>query len=111
MIQVIIKEKGKDIDGFEVLGHADSAERGKDIVCAAVSVLTINTINTLTELVKVDKNINFEILEEGTYLDLDEDFPEEYRDHTQLVLRSFELGIKSILSGNQDYIQLYYREV
>ena len=28
-------------------GHADFAEEGSDIVCSAVSVLTINTINCI----------------------------------------------------------------
>ncbi|MCI8738033.1 MAG: ribosomal-processing cysteine protease Prp [Lachnospiraceae bacterium] len=31
-------------------GHAEYAEKGKDIVCAAVSVLVINTLNSLEEL-------------------------------------------------------------
>lgn len=33
------------------MGHAEYAKRGKpDIVCAAVSALTIGTVNSLTEL-------------------------------------------------------------
>ena len=32
---------------IEVKGHAGYAKRGEDIVCAAISVLTINTINSI----------------------------------------------------------------
>ena len=33
------------IKTFELTGHADAGEYGSDIVCAAVSALTINTVN------------------------------------------------------------------
>ena len=33
--------------GFDCLGHAGYAEEGEDIVCAAISALVINTINSL----------------------------------------------------------------
>lgn len=37
------------ITGFELKGHANTAEHGKDIVCAAVSSAAYLTVNTLTE--------------------------------------------------------------
>ena len=36
--------------GFSVWGHALYDRKGKDIVCAAVSVLTINTVNAVEML-------------------------------------------------------------
>ena len=42
MIRIEVKKQNSDIIGFEVKGHAGSDEYGKDIVCAAISVLTIN---------------------------------------------------------------------
>lgn len=41
-----IKENDKLI-GFKCDGHANYSRWGNDIVCAAISVLTINTINSL----------------------------------------------------------------
>ena len=35
------------ITGFDCLGHAGYAEEGEDIVCAGISALVINTINSL----------------------------------------------------------------
>ena len=37
----------KVVVGFEISGHAGSAEYGSDIVCASVSVLAINTQNAI----------------------------------------------------------------
>ncbi|MCM1104111.1 MAG: ribosomal-processing cysteine protease Prp [Bacteroidales bacterium] len=48
----IHKNKAGDYLGFVCEGHADYAKRGEDIVCAAISVLVINTINSLEELTK-----------------------------------------------------------
>ena len=36
--------------GFTCEGHAGYAEYGQDIVCASISVLVINTINSLEEI-------------------------------------------------------------
>lgn len=47
MITVEIRKSGGEYTGFSCTGHADYAEEGYDIVCAAVSVLTVNTINSI----------------------------------------------------------------
>ena len=36
--------------GFEIRGHAGYEESGKDIICAAVSALSINTVNSIEAL-------------------------------------------------------------
>ena len=46
---IFFKDNGKYI-GFEAKGHSGFGFKGKDIVCSAISVLTINTINALTEI-------------------------------------------------------------
>ena len=48
----ILKEKSGNIIGLHTLGHAGFAEYGEDIVCAAVSMLVINTINSLDILLR-----------------------------------------------------------
>ena len=48
MITISIYKNAEGIyNGFKVLGHAGFDDKGKDIVCAAVSVLVINTINSI----------------------------------------------------------------
>ena len=50
MIEItrIKNEHGENI-GFRCLGHAGFAKHGKDIVCAAVSGLVLNTINSIEQ--------------------------------------------------------------
>ena len=48
MIRVtLIKNSSDELCGFRMKGHADFAEPGEDIVCAGVSALVINTINSI----------------------------------------------------------------
>lgn len=50
MIQIKIVRKKESITGFLVEGHAQFAPYGQDIVCAAVSALTISTVNSIHSL-------------------------------------------------------------
>ena len=48
MTKIFLYVRGKDdIRGFLSAGHADWAEEGSDIVCAAVSALTQTCVNAL----------------------------------------------------------------
>ena len=50
MIEVTrIKNQNGGTVGFRCYGHAGFAVHGKDIVCAAVSALVLNTINSIEE--------------------------------------------------------------
>ena len=50
MINVIVYKDVKGlIEGFSLKGHAGYAAHGSDIVCSAVSMLTINTLNSICE--------------------------------------------------------------
>ena len=47
MIIAEIKKSGEDYVSFSCKGHAGYGEEGYDIICAAVSALTVNTINAI----------------------------------------------------------------
>ena len=47
MISVVITKHNDEYSGIEFNGHAGYADSGEDIVCAAVSVLVINTFNAI----------------------------------------------------------------
>lgn len=47
MIIAEIRKSGGDYVSFSCRGHAGYAEEGYDIICAAVSALTVNTINAI----------------------------------------------------------------
>lgn len=50
---------------LDIVGHANYADKGKDIVCAGVSALTIALVNSLRDMQKKKKVDNKMILASG----------------------------------------------
>lgn len=55
--EIYVSESG-NIVGFSVLGHSGFSQSGTDIVCAAVSSAAYMAVNTLTEVLKADVDVN-----------------------------------------------------
>lgn len=48
MIKIsVYKDENGRVNGFHCIGHAGYAEAGSDIICAAVSALTMTTVNSI----------------------------------------------------------------
>jgi len=109
MIKVIFyKNADGDFVGFKSMGHAGAGEYGQDIVCSAISVLIINTVNAIEKfthdkpLCKVDAKkmgyISFRI--KG-----------DISAESQLLLKTLHLGIEGVMSENKKYIKLKILEI
>ncbi len=57
MIRTVFRLQGENVIGFSVKGHSGTAQRGSDIVCAAVSSAAYMTVNTLTEIIGLQPEI------------------------------------------------------
>ena len=64
---VISTSNQERLTNISVEGHAKFDEPGKDIVCSAVSALTIGAINSVEKLLKIDLNPDQEE-QKGGYL-------------------------------------------
>ena len=78
------------ISGFEVSGHAGYAEYGYDIVCAAISSLSVNTVNSIDKLTDDDIKVQ---TDDAGLLKLE---MITNSDSSQLLLNSFKLGVRSV---------------
>ncbi len=90
-VDILRSENGK-VNGFVTKGHAGYAEEGYDIICAAVSALTINTCNSLEAL--TDDDMEIEQAEDGGYLKLVLHAP--VSEQAQILLDSLVLGLTMI---------------
>ena len=52
--------KNGELLGFHVHGHSGYAEEGEDIVCAAVSSAVYMVINTVTDVMHIDADVEVE---------------------------------------------------
>lgn len=92
MINVIVYRDVKGlIEGFSLRGHAGYAEYGSDIICSAASMLTINTLNSISEFTS----------DAFTYQEDEQSGTMEFHmvssgDKSQLLLRSLLLGLDSV---------------
>lgn len=110
MTRTVIYKHGSDYTGFSIEGHSGFADAGEDIVCAAVSILGINTANAITELAPDGAAASIVSDEETALLSLR--MPGKPGNETQLLIKALELGIRSVIEqyGN-DYISLNIEEV
>ncbi len=104
----IRKNSDGEYIGFELHGHAGSGEYGKDIVCASISVLSINTVNSLEEFTDDDIKCTADPQEGLIRLEFNGDLSQ----NAELLMKSFELGITSIYKqyGNE-YLNIKFEEV
>lgn len=82
----------RKIIGFTSHGHAGYKKRGPDIVCAAISILTINAVNSLDEIAGADL-VHSEDQKEGIISVKLKSRPDE---KTETIFRSLILGLKGI---------------
>ena len=107
-VTIFVDEK-QTYTGFDVIGHAGYDEYGHDIVCAATSVLIINTLNSIESFT-----------EDETSCVSDEDIGNiEFRftktpgHDAQLLMKSMVLGLQSMEEDDsyKPYIDIIFEEV
>ena len=109
MISVTFHKAGSgEYKGFTCSGHAGFDVYGKDIVCASVSVLVINTVNSLEEIAKEQITVETDE-EQGIIACQLEHAPNEA---AKVLLDSLVLGLSQIEKQyGKQYCKLKFEEV
>jgi hypothetical protein len=103
----LLKRKGI-YQGLTTKGHALFDDYGKDIVCAAASVLVINTINSIETLTS-DK-INVDVVPGDGIINME--FISSPTHESRLLMDSLLLGLQSIRKKYGDnYLRVNIKEV
>ena len=107
MIQAVFyRNPDGKLYGFSLKGHAGFEEVGKDVVCAAVSALSINTVNAAENL--TDAGFSCEQGESGA---LDFRFTDPMGDREQLLMDALELGLSGIQQEyGKKYLSIHYTD-
>ncbi|MDE7314065.1 MAG: ribosomal-processing cysteine protease Prp [Eubacterium sp.] len=109
MIKITIDQNhAGQYTGLHCIGHAGFAGFGKDIVCAAVSVLVLNTLNAIDAF--TDEPFDFENDPDSGLIDIR--FQKPGGHDAKLLLDTMLLGLKEIQSQyGTDYILVTCKEV
>lgn len=109
----IFRNKNGDILKYKVSGHADFDDYGKDILCAAISVLTQTTILALNKVCKINENdIKFCIDEKTGYLEvaISENLKQNIRNSANIVLETMVVGLEDLATQYPKHINLIEKE-
>lgn len=108
MIKItVLKSSGKYV-GFSSKGHAGYADYGNDIVCAGVSALVLNTINSVEALT----DDVFEVVTKEVTGEISFRFQMEPSEKSILLMDSMILGLKGIIENyNNEHMKLTFKEV
>ncbi|MGN1039288.1 MAG: ribosomal-processing cysteine protease Prp [Oscillospiraceae bacterium] len=106
MIIAEFEKSAENFVGFNISGHADYADYGKDIVCAAVSSALQMVTNGLTEILKLkckikedENNIALKIMANNKADNLKSGyaFIESFYLHLKLLAKTYKRTIKVII--------------
>ncbi|MDO4312914.1 MAG: ribosomal-processing cysteine protease Prp [Eubacteriales bacterium] len=105
----IYRNENKECVGFTVIGHADYADAGEDVVCAALSMLVINTCNAIEKFTSA----RFSLVTNGEEGLIDFRLKDNLSEQTELLLSAMILGIETMVENEdyEEYIQLSFEEV
>lgn len=96
MITVYVKYTGDRLETLTIKGHANFDKKGRDIVCAAVSLASFGLLNSLDEKkaeINIEENeINVEVIE----------FDEKINNYFELYI----IQIKTIAESFSDNVRL-----
>ena len=110
MIYITIFQNQGEICEFNCIGHAEYAEAGHDIVCAGVSALVINAINSIESLT----GTTFDLVTDPECRSglIDVTFTSELSSEARLLLDSMILGLQGIQNDyGKDFLKLDFKEV
>lgn len=106
MIHILITKHKQQYRGFSVSGHAGYAEAGSDIICAAVSVLSVHTVNGIEEF--TTSSIDY-TCEDGL---ITVNFSDDFTAEAKLLMDAYVSSVKqTIQQYGRQYIHLEIKEV
>jgi hypothetical protein len=104
------RNESGDLTRFRIEGHSGYAEEGEDIVCAAISALAINTINSVNELTDTELALDMDADEAVIDASL---VRETSGPQAQLLLKSLALGLTNLEADEaaSEFIDVIFEEV
>ncbi len=111
MIKVVVYKSGMRYYGFHVSGHAGYDEAGKDIICSAVSAMTMLVVNTIEVVFGCD--VDYRIDEKTADIDVTvkSALPDYEHDPTKRyavsgVIEGYYLQLMDMLEDYYDYLDV-----
>lgn len=104
MIRVRVKRDAKGVARVTVSGHAGSAPKGEDLICAAVSALAQGYFFSLRRLLDID--VDADVKDGYLSLTLPDNLPERTTEHASLLAESMLIGLDEINRSYPGFLEV-----
>lgn len=107
-----LRDESGSIASFNITGHADAGPYGSDIVCAAVSVLAISTINGIESLAGFEPTVISDD-ENGGLLDFSfgQAVTGEQFHIAEILLENLLLALQSVAAEHHEYVTVQTNQI
>ena len=102
MVSIVIEKSDGHYHRILCCGHAGYAKSGEDIVCAAVSILVINTVNAIDRLTQT----RFQLHSDDSEGYIEAVFNQGITDQARLLLDTMAMGLEEIQTQYPDFLTL-----
>lgn len=92
------------ICGFDARGHANYADYGDDIVCAAISAITQTALLGLTDGLQLD--VEFTVKDGNLFVQLPNDITHAQAESAHLILNTMRLGLLSLSQEQPTHVSV-----
>jgi len=92
------------LSGFSAIGHAGAGEKGEDIVCAGISVLTQTAVNALEAVAGIQ--VHPYIGDGYLSIRLPKGLDAKQRYDAQIILRTTQQGLKDLALACPQYLRI-----
>ena len=105
----VFRRPDGSLSGFDCRGHANYADAGEDIVCAAISALTQGTLNGLLNVLQAP--VDYRIDEKDGILTASlGEVPEGKRAGAQLLLQTLVSALQMIEADYARFVRVIFKE-
>ncbi len=111
MTKIIFYKSNGTYYGFKEVGHSGYDDAGRDIVCAAVSAMTMLVVNTVE--VSVGSNVDYKIDEKSTDIEVvakgalpKYESDEKKRFAVAAVMQGYYLQLNDMIEDYYDYLEV-----
>ena len=108
MTSVLFKRDSGKLVSVHIEDHAGYADAGEDIVCSAISAISLTIANGITEVLNIKANCT---VQDGYLLINLQDLKEKEIEECQTLMETMLLGLKNVELSYGDYIKVEVEEV
>lgn len=108
MTSVVFKRNSGKLVDVHIEDHAGYADAGEDIVCSAISAISLTIANGITEVLNIKAKCT---VKDGYLLINLQDLEADEIDKCQTLMETMLLGLKNVELSYGDYIKVEVEEV